>query len=280
VNGVTSGITEGEPTGHGKKVIVENFKAKRTSAHPILIQGSTGVSLRDIEIEDFAGELAGGGTAPIGGTQPAAVTLLSCPDWRIDNLLVRQTGNYEELVTVGGGPNALRVGTYTDAGTPGYPYAFGSTGGIGTKMKCYGVGRAVIENGGDAGTASETKGNYFAMTFNLAGRAAAFSDSVVHAESIYQGRLLTKSATVDVGSIAVGGRDNTSVVMTLTGVRPGDMIEGWSTSLSPQGLIVNPQVTADDTITFYLHNVSPLAINVPSMTYRVNVRLSRTTIGA
>jgi hypothetical protein len=282
VNGVTSGITEGEPTGHGKKVIVENFKAKRTSAHPIIIQGSTGVSLRDIEIEDFAGELAGGGTVPIGGTQPAAVTLLSCPDWRIDNLLVRQTGNYEELVTVGGGPNALRVSTYADPPVPGpeYPYAFGSTGGIGTKMKCYGVGRAVLENGGVAGAATETKANYFAMTFNLAGRAAAFSDSVVHTESIYQGRLLTKTATVDVGSIAVGGWNNTSVVMTLTGVRPGDMIEGWSTSLSPQGLVMNPQVTADDTITFYLHNVSPLAIDVPLMTYRVNVRLSRTHIGA
>jgi hypothetical protein len=277
VNGVTGGVTGDTfgAVGHGKRVTIENFKAKRIAGHPIIVTGSTGmVSLRDIEIEDFGADPASNGTVPTGGTQIAAVSLLSCLSWRIDNLSVRQTGNYRELVTPGdNGPNALRVGN--DAA-----YAYGSTGGIGTKMKCYGVYRAVVEGGGTPGTVTETTDNYFGMTFSVAGRLAAIDDSIVTAGSIYQGRLLTQSATVNVGSIAVGGWNNTSVVMTLTGVRPGDMIEGWSTSLSPQGLVMNPQVTADDTITFYLHNVSPLAIDVPLMTYRVNVRLSRTHIGA
>jgi hypothetical protein len=284
VNGINAGVTSGEPTGHGKKVVIENFKAKRTIAHAIDLVGSTMVSLRDIEIEDFGGTLASSGASLTPGTQPAAVTLESCLDWRIDNLLVRQTGNYELLqpddINGGaGGTNALRI-------TTNPAYAYGSTGGIGTRMKCYGVYRAVIENG--AGTGD----NYFNMTMNLGARGLSASgipvfvdDSIIAATSIYQGRLLKGTATATVGAIAAGARA-TGPTITIAGTYPGDMIEGWSMTdttpgtggapISPQGLVVNPQITADNTITFYLHNANTTGtITLGSIIYTVHVRHSR-----
>jgi hypothetical protein len=219
-----------------------------------------------VEIEDFGATLTGtSGSTSADGAELAAVELSSCPDWRIDNLMVRQTGAYEELQTSLGaaatdGPIALKIGKDPD-------YATGSTGGIGLRMKCYNVYQPILEYG--AGTGS----NAFNMTVNFANRSAATIGSTIAPGSLYQGRLLTQSVTTDVGNIPAGQRLTFS--MGLTGIKPGDMIEGWSSSLSPQGLVINPQVTGDDTITVYLHNVHTAAIDVPSMTYTVHVRLSR-----
>jgi len=306
--GIASGTT-GTPIvhgSHGKRVIIENVKMKRMISRPIVLAGSPGVSIRDVEIEDFGATLTGtSGSTSADGAELAAVELSSCPDWRIDNLLVRQTGAYTKLQTKGlgasttDGPIALKIGKDPD-------YYDGSTGGIGLRMKCYGVYRAVLEEG--LGTAidpindptgpkgADTGANAFNITNNYGGRtnipAAPVAASIIVqptpappatptvSGSIYQGRLLTMKKTIDIGNIASGAR--TSFPMTLTGIKPGDVIEGWSaagTSVSdyPEGLVINPQISGDDTILFFLHNVSTVSggINVPELTYTVNVRLSR-----
>jgi hypothetical protein len=195
-NGIHAANTAGQPTGHGKKIVIDNFKAKRTAGRPIQLIGSTMVSLRDVEIEDFGGQLAplsNPGSVRQGGDEIAAVDLQSCLDWRIDNLLVRQTGSYEELVPVTGsspaGPvAALKVGTSQIELSPGVPaYSYGSTGGIGLRMKAYGVYQLISEDG--AGTGA----NAFNMTVNNSGRAATTVPSTIAPGSLYQGRLLTQS---------------------------------------------------------------------------------------
>src|SRR6185436_14707689 len=298
--GIASGTsgTPVVPASHGKRVIIENVKMKRMISRPICLYGSPGVSIRDVEIEDFGATLTGtSGSTSADGAELAAVELSSCPDWRIDNLTVRQTGAYAKLQTSLGaaptdGPIALKIGKDPD-------YADGSTGGIGTRMKCYGVYRAVLEEGWDGVTGTpvnaDTGANYFNMTNNYGGRTSTPSPAPVVPSvivqptptssptvsgSIYQGRLLTMKKTIDIGNILAGAR--ASFPMTLTGIKPGDVIEGWSAASAtvtdyPEGLVINPQISGDDTILFFLHNVSTVSggINVPELTYTVNVRLSR-----
>jgi hypothetical protein len=302
--GIASG-TSGTPIvhgSHGKRVVIENVKMKRMISRPIVLAGSPGVLIRDVEIEDFGATLTGtSGSTPADGVELAAVELDSCPDWRIDNLLVRQTGAYNKLQTKGtapgalvDGPIALKIGKDPD-------YSSGSTGGIGLRMKCYGVYRPVLEEGlgsaldpindPEGPKGADTGANAFNITNNYGGRTSAPSPAPVAVSiiaqptttvsgSIFQGRLLTQKKTIDIGNILAGAR--TFFTMTLTGIKPGDMIEGWSAASPtvtdyPEGLVINPQVSGDDTITFFLHNVSTVSggINVPELTYTVNVRLSR-----
>lgn len=117
----------------GKRIIIEDFKAKRIIGRPIALYGSPFVSIRNAEIEDFGSWLYDNGLTPSAAADPiAAVDLQSCPDWRIDNLQVRQTGNYATRCI------GLKVQKSAE-----YPYT--STKGKGFRMRGENLGRGIRE---------------------------------------------------------------------------------------------------------------------------------------
>lgn len=83
------------------------------------------------------------------------------------------------------------------------------------------------------------------------------------------GRVLAGSATETEGAIGAGAEGTAAV--TVTGAKLGDIILGYSLSVDVVDVMVDAHVTADDTVTFTISNVTGSPVTLGDVTYRVLV---------
>jgi len=80
---------------------------------------------------------------------------------------------------------------------------------------------------------------------------------------------LVGSATYDAPNVASGAQTTTTV--TVTGAQLGDKVETITLGLSAGGMVVTGYVSAADTVTVVLTNLSGAAVNLASTTLTVEV---------
>jgi len=96
----------------------------------------------------------------------------------------------------------------------------------------------------------------------------AYSDQYLN-EMLLGARILTGSATYDAPNIASGASASTTV--TVTGAAVGDKVTSVALGVSTAGMVLTGTVTAADTVTVVLANLTGAAVNLASATLTVEV---------